>query len=139
MHPKTISSFIDELTKIAGVDAAMFSRIADKAAKRGWSGARETQSIRRLSKGLGRAETRAMGHHPTHSPTMFADTAIKAAPQNPTRVARPQGAAPAAGGTQAGVMPKSLKPAGNMRRNLALGGAAAAAGGLAGYSMGHQQ
>lgn len=140
MHPITIASFVDELSKIAhekiAIDAAMFERIGAKAVKRGWSGAREGQAIRRLAKAEGRAVGKATGAHSTHSPTMFADTAIKQVPQNPTRVARP-GAVP--GGTQAGVMPNSIKPSGNLRKNLAIGGAAAATGAMAGYAMPHRQ
>ncbi len=146
MHPKTVTSFFTELSKIASLektslDATVLGRIADKAAKRGWSGARETKSIMRLAKREGQAIGKATGAHPSHSPTMFADTAIKAAPQNPTRVARPP--APAAGGTMPGVRPNSVQPpsnpSSNFRRNLAIGGGLAAAGGMVGYAMPHRQ
>jgi hypothetical protein len=96
LHKVTVASFFDELEKIA-VDAKMFARIADKAAKRGWSGARETQSIRRIAKAEGRRMEKVFG--PSHLPEHVLD---------PTKVSRP-----AAGGTVSGRGPKPSTPVGD--------------------------
>lgn len=93
----TVASFFDELEKIA-VDAKMFARIADKAAKRGWSGARESQSIRRIAKAEGRRMEKVFG--PAHIPEWHDATKVTRRPAVPE-------------GTRAGVLPKSQSPVGD--------------------------
>lgn len=146
-----LGSFFDELEKIA-VDAKMFARIADKAAKRGWSGAREAQSVRRIATAEGRHVQKAMGS--VRLPGHVAD---------PTKISRP-----AIGGTVSGRAPKphaqTSPPAdftrnqraptaspqqprqapapakGGLMKRLALGGGVLGAGVLAGHAMPqHQQ
>lgn len=55
MHPASFRSFLNELEKIAiNLDAKTLGRISAKATKRGWSGAREHQHIKRLLNWEGR-------------------------------------------------------------------------------------
>ncbi len=122
MDSVTIASFMEELDEISSkekraLDTAALRRISDKALSRGWSGARETKSIMRLTKAEGRLGAKKFPH-------LYGDAAetVRKAP-SPTVVQR---ARPTPGTT-------SKRPPSNLRRNLALGGAVV--GGMAAGNM----
>lgn len=167
MDSVTIAAFFEELEKLedeAGkekkaIDAQTMRRIGEKAVQRGWSGARETKSIMRLAKAEGRAAgakilnphvLEGIGHQTPPTARQMAGTVSHRAP-----TPRPAAAAPGMESTTAGVIPKAIGSnpthigqapqaspvvqASNLRRNLALGGAAVGGGMIAGHMLPHHQ